>query len=81
MKNLIEKTKKLTSLLEELQIAKEEEPYQYKIKFEYTLGGNDVYSLYDRSNNKVKIDKLERLNSWINIRGISEEKIYRLQKI
>ena len=81
MENLIEKTKKLTRLLIELQIVKEEESFQYKVKYEYRLGKDDVYSLYDSKNKKLMMDKLDRINSWLNVRNIHENVIYRLSKV
>ena len=81
MENLIEKTKKLTRLLIELQIVKEEESFQYKVKYEYKLGKDDVYSLYDSKNKKLMMDKLDRINSWLNVRNIHENVIYRLSKV
>ena len=81
MENLIEKTKKLTRLLIELQIVKEEESFQYKVKYEYRMGKDDVYSLYDSKNKKLMMDKLDRINSWLNVRNIHENVIYRLSKV
>ena len=81
MENLIEKTKKLTRLLIELQIVKEEESFQYRVKYEYRMGKDDVYSLYDSKNKKLMMDKLDRINSWLNIRNIHENVIYRLSKV
>ena len=81
MENLIEKTKKLTRLLIELQIVKEEESFQYRVKYEYRMGKDDVYSLYDSKNKKLMMDKLDRINSWFNVRNIHENVIYRLSKV
>ena len=81
MENLIEKTKKLTRLLIELQIVKEEESFQYKVKYEYRMGKDEVYSLYDSKNKKLMMDKLDRINSWFNVRNIHENVIYRLSKV
>ena len=81
MENLIEKTKKLTRLLIELQIVKEEESFQYKVKYEYRMGKDEVYSLYDSKNKKLMMDKLDKINSWFNIRNIHENVIYRLSKV
>ena len=80
MENLIEKTKKLTNLLIELKISKEEESFQYKVKYEYRMGKDDVYSLYNSKNKKLMMDKLDRINSWLNVRNIHENVIYRLSK-
>ena len=81
MENLIEKTKKLTRLLIEIQISKEEESFQYKVKYECRMGKDDVYSLYDSKNKKLMMDKLDKINSWLNIRNIHENVIYRLSKV
>ena len=81
MENLIEKTKKLTRLLIELQIVKEEESFQYRVKYEYRMGKDDVYSLYDSKNKRLMMDKLDKINSWFNIRNIHENVIYRLSKV
>jgi hypothetical protein len=78
MKNLIKKSEKMTELLKELEASTIAERYQYVIKFECNQGDTNMYSLHDRVKDTVKIDKLERLNRWLNIRGISEESIFRL---
>ena len=78
MKNLIKKSEKMTELLKELEASTIAERYQYVVKFECKQGDTNMYSLHDRVKDTVKIDKLERLNRWLNIRGISEESIFRL---
>ena len=78
MENLIKKSEKMTELLKELKVSLIAEHYQYVIKFEYKEGDTEIYSLYDRVKDTVKLDKLERINSWLNIRSIKEETIYRL---
>lgn len=71
---LIEKSGKLTELLEELQSSVKSESYQYVVKFEF----DNIYSLYDNTNSRlIKLDKIERINSWLKIRNISEDKIYK----
>ena len=71
---LIEKSSKLTKLLEELQSSVKSESYQYVVKFEF----DNIYSLYDNTNSRlIKLDKIERINSWLKIRNISEDKIYK----
>ena len=71
---LIEKSGKLTQLLEELQSSVKSESYQYVVKFEF----DNIYSLYDNTNSRlIKLDKIERINSWLKIRNISEDKIYK----
>ena len=77
MKNLIKKSEKMTELLKELEVSTIAEKYQYVVKFECKQGDN-MYSLYDRVKDTVKIDKLERINRWLNMRGISEDSIFRL---
>ena len=79
MKTLIQKSEKMTSLLKELQVSTEAESCQYVVKFECEMGSDKVYSLYDNINSRlIKMDKLDRINSWFNIRNISEDKIYRV---
>ena len=71
---LIEKSSKLTELLEELQSSVKSESYQYVVKFEF----DNIYSLYDNTNSRlIKLDKIERINSWLKIRNVSEDKIYK----
>ena len=71
---LIEKSGKLTELLEELQSSVKSESYQYVVKFEF----DNIYSLYDNTNSRlIKLDKIERINSWLKIRNVSEDKIYK----
>lgn len=71
---LIEKSSKLTKLLEELQSSVKSESYQYVVKFEF----DNIYSLYDNTNSRlIKLDKIERINSWLKIRNVSEDKIYK----
>lgn len=79
MKQLIEKSKKLTELLIELEQSKEAEKYQYVIKHEYTECHVGYYSLFDRATNKTIIDKFERIKSWLKIRNIDESKTYKWQ--
>ena len=79
MENLIRKSEKMTELLKELQVSTIAEQYRYVIKFEYKKGDTQTYSLYDRVMDTTKIDKLERINSWLNIRDINEEFVYRVQ--
>ena len=71
---LIEKSDKLTELLKELQSSVKSETYQYVVKFEF----DNIYSLYDNTNSRlIKLDKIERINNWLKIRNISEDKIYK----
>jgi len=79
MENLIKKTERLTNLLIELQMVKEEESFQYKVKPEYRMGKDNVYSLYDSNNKKLMIDKLDRINSWLSLRNINEGVIYKIK--
>jgi hypothetical protein len=78
LETLIEKSERLTDFFRELQTSIKSESRQYVIKFEFGVGNNKVYSLYDNINSRlIKMDKLDRINSWFNIRNISEDKIYR----
>lgn len=78
MDTLINKSERMTELLKELQTTTKAESHQYVIKFECEMGNDKVYSLYDNANSRlIKMDKLERINSWLNIRNIGEDKIYR----
>jgi len=78
LETLIEKSERLTDFFRELQTSIKSESRQYVIKFEFGVGNNKVYSLYDNVNSRlIKMDKLDRINSWFNIRNISEDKIYR----
>ena len=75
LETLIEKSERLTDFFRELQTSIKSESRQYVIKFEC----DKVYSLYDNVNSRlIKMDKLDRINSWFNIRNISEDKIYRI---
>ena len=78
IKELREKSEKLTSLLDELQQSIDAEKHRYIIKKEYNLYGNaDVHSLTDTKTKEViKIDKLERLLSWLNIRNIDQKSVF-----
>jgi len=78
LETLIEKSERLTDFFRELQTSIKSESRQYVIKFECKMGSDKVYSLYDNVNSRlIKMDKLDRINSWFNIRNISEDKIYR----
>ncbi len=78
LETLIEKSERLTDFFRELQTSIKSESRQYVIKFEFGVSNNKVYSLYDNINSRlIKMDKLDRINSWFNIRNISEDKIYR----
>jgi hypothetical protein len=79
MENLIRKSEKMTELLKELQVSTIAEQYRYVIKFEYKQGDTQIFSLHDRVTDTTKIDKVQRLNSWLNFRSISEESVYRVQ--
>ena len=75
---LINKSEELTGLLKELQTSTEAEQYRYVLKFEYNMGSEDVYSLHDNQTGKVKLDRLQNINSWLNIRGIDASQIYKV---
>lgn len=76
--NIISKTEELANLLRELKTSNEAEKYRYVLKFEYSMGDEDVYSLYDNETQKVKIDRLDNIKSWLNIRGVSDDTIYKV---
>jgi len=77
MKELIDKSKKLTTLLQELEAVTEVEKHKYVVKFEYKLGDDNVYSIYNNEEKKfVKYDKIDRVKSYFNVRNIKETDIY-----
>jgi hypothetical protein len=81
MDNLIDKSKKLTALLEELNVVTEAEKHKYIVKLEYKLGDEYVYSIYDNTKQEViKMDKLDRIKSYFNVRNINEADVYYLLK-
>jgi hypothetical protein len=77
MDNLIDKSKQLTSLLEELKQVTDAEKHKYIVKFEYKLGDENVYSIYNNEEKKfIKYDKLDRVKSYFNLRNVAESDIY-----
>ena len=76
IKELVEKSEKLTSLLNELQQATLAEQHRYIIKEEYKLGDTLVYSIKDTKTGDVKIDKLNKILSWLHIRNIDEKEVF-----
>jgi nuclear transport factor 2 (NTF2) superfamily protein len=77
MEKLIDKSKELTTLLQELEIVTEAEKHKYVVKFEYKLGDDNVYSIYNNEEKKfVKYDKIDRVKSYFNVRNIKETDIY-----
>ena len=77
MEELINKANKLVDLLEELKVSQEAERHRYVLKFEYNLGSEKVFSLYDNELKKVLIiDRAERIVSYAKLRNITEDKIY-----
>lgn len=77
MDNLIDKSKQITSLLEELKQVTDAEKHKYVVKLEYQLGDDNVYSLYSNIDSKfIKFDKLDRLKSYFNLRNIAESDVY-----
>jgi hypothetical protein len=77
MKELIDKSKKLTTLLQELEAVTEVEKHKYVVKFEYKLGDDNVYSIYNNEEKKfVKYDKIDRVKSYFNVRNVKETDIY-----
>ena len=75
--NLVkEKLQKQIELLNELEIAQQAEQHKYIVKFEYDMNGK-VYSLYNREEDRlIRIDKLDRIKSWLNVRNIPTEQIF-----
>ena len=77
MDNLIDKSKELTTLLQELEAVTEAEKHKYIVKFEYKLGDDNVYSIYNNEEKKfIKYDKLDRVKSYFNLRNVAESDIY-----
>ena len=77
MEELIDKSKKLTTLLQELEAVTEVEKHKYVVKFEYKLGDDNVYSIYNNEEKKfVKYDKIDRVKSYFNVRNVKETDIY-----
>jgi hypothetical protein len=77
MEELIDKSKELTTLLQELESVTEVEKHKYVVKFEYKLGDDNVYSIYNNEEKKfVKYDKIDRVKSYFNVRNIKETDIY-----
>ena len=77
---LINKSKELTGLLQELKVSAEAEQHRYVIKFECKQGSDDIYSLCDNVTKKVMLDKMERIESWLHIRNISPDLVYRVSE-
>jgi len=77
MEELIDKSKQLTSLLEELKQVTNAEKHKYIVKFEYKMGDDNVYSLYNNEEDKlIKLDKMDRIKSYFNLRNVAESDIY-----
>ena len=77
MEKLIDKSKKLTTLLQELEAVTEVEKHKYVVKFEYKLGDDNVYSIYNNEEKKfIKYDKIDRVKSYFNVRNVKETDIY-----
>lgn len=73
MEEIIDKSKKLTTLLQELEAVTEAEKHKYVVKLEYKMGDENVYSLYDNhAKQLIKYDKLDRIKSYFNIRSITD---------
>jgi len=81
--NLIkEKLEKQLELLKELELSIEAEKYRYVVKYEHDFGGStEIYSLYDRDvDDIIKVDRLSRILSWLNIRNIQPEQVKIIHK-
>ena len=76
---LISKSNEMIDLLKELQISNEAEGYRYILKHEFKLGSEEVFSLLDNETQKLKIDRLENIESWLKIRNVSSDKVYRVK--
>ena len=77
MEELIDKSKKLTTLLQELEAVTEAEKHKYIVKFEYKMGDDNVYSIYNNEEKKfIKYDKIDRIKSYFNVRNVKEADIY-----
>ena len=77
MKELIDKSKQLTSFLEEAKKVIEAEKHKYIVKFEYKMGDENVYSLFNNEENRlIKLDKMDRIKSYFNLRNVAKSDIY-----
>ena len=75
---IIDKSTKMIDLLKELRASVEADKCKYVVKFEYWLGEDRVFSLYDNEANKlIMLDKPSRIESYLKVRGVSEENIYK----
>ena len=82
MEELIDKSKKLTTLLQELEAVTEAEKHKYIVKFEYKMGDDNVYSIYNNEEKKfIKYDKIDRIKSYFNVRNVKEADIYYSQYV
>lgn len=71
-----EKLEKQLELLKELETAHSAELCKYVVKYEYNEGDRKVFSLYDREEDKlIKMDKHERIMSWLNVRNINHSNV------
>lgn len=82
MNNLIELSQRFTSLLQEYKQAKEIEQHDYLIDVLETglvelFDTPKNYVLYDiKKREVIKVDKAERIKSFMNLRGLNKKKIY-----
>lgn len=73
---LIKKSEQLTSLFKELVISSRAEEYKYVVKHEYKMADSNIYSLADNSGNLIKMDKLDRIKSWLRLRTVDEKDVF-----
>ena len=73
---IIDKTNKVIELLNELNKANIAEDYRYVMKYEYNMGSERVFSLYDTFTEHLKIDRHSVIQSYCKIRNIKPDQIY-----
>lgn len=75
---IIDKSSEIIDLLKELKASATAEKCKYLIKFEYPLGDEKVFSLYDTElKNLIMLDRPQRIISYLKLRNIPEELIYK----
>jgi hypothetical protein len=75
---IIDKLSEIIDLLKELKVSSTAEKCKYLVKFEYSLGDEKVFSLYDTELKKlIMLDRPQRIISYLNLRNIPEELIYK----
>jgi len=75
---IIDKSAELIDLLKELKASAEADKCKYLVKFEYSLGDEKVFSLFDNELKElIMLDRPQRIISYLKVRNISEELIYK----